>query len=248
MTHEYAAPEQVRGETVTTATDIYALGAVMYQLLTGQRAHRFAKRTVAEIERVVCETDPEAPSHAIRAAAVARIVPIGASANRREKLSADLDTIVLKALQKEPSRRYASAESMLEDLRRYRSGRPLRARPDTMRYRWGKFIGRHRFGVVAAAVVALVLAGGVAATLWQARGARLEAERADRVKEFLVDILHQGDPNITLGKEYSVGELLDRGTQRVDSMLGSEPAVQAELLSLIHISEPTRRTPISYAV
>lgn len=232
MTPEYAAPEQVRGEPVTTATDIYALGAVMYELLTGQRAHRFDKRSAAEIEHVVCETEPELPSRAVRSTT-------GGKRSDREKavhrasLSAELDTIVLKALQKDPLRRYASAEAMLEDLRRYRTGRPLLARPDSARYRWGKFISRHRHAVAAAAIIALVLAGGVAATVWQARAARLEAARADRVKEFLVDLLNHADPNITLGKEFSVRELLDRGAHRIDSMLGSEPAVQAELYEVL---------------
>ncbi|MEO8881048.1 MAG: serine/threonine-protein kinase [Gemmatimonadaceae bacterium] len=232
MTPEYAAPEQVRGEPVTTATDIYALGAVMYELLTGQRAHRFDKRSAAEIERVVCDTEPESPSRAVRSTTGGKRGDRETTV-RRPKLSADLDTIVLKALQKDPLRRYASAEAMLEDLRRYRTGRPLLARPDSTRYRWGKFIGRHRYAVAAAALIALVLAGGVAATVWQARAARLEAARADRVKEFLVDILHEADPNITQGKEFSVRELLDRGTHRVDSMLGSEPAVQAELYEVL---------------
>ena len=232
MTPEFAAPEQVRAEPVTTATDIYSLGAVLYQLLTGQRAHRFDKRTAAEIERVVCETDPETPSVAIRAAL--------ASGSRRSSpsrwqrgLSADLDTLVLTALQKEPSRRYASADAMLEDLRRLRTGRPLLARPDSIGYRWGKFIGRHRVGASAIAIVILAIAGGVIATTWQARAARLEATRADRVKDFLVDLFQQADPDITGGKELTVREVLDRGTRRVDSMRGTEPAVQAELYDVL---------------
>jgi serine/threonine protein kinase len=232
MTPEYAAPEQVRSEPVTTATDIYALGAVMYELLTGQRAHRFDKRSAAEIERVVCDTQPESPSHALRSSTGPKVLG-GAAPPRRQKLSSDLDTIVLKALQKNPLRRYESAEAMLEDLRRYRTGRPLLARPDSASYRWGKFIGRNRYAVAAATIIAAVLAGGVAATVWQARAARLEADRADRVKEFLVDLLHEADPNITQGKEFSVRELLDRGTHRVDSMLGSEPRVQAELYEVL---------------
>ncbi|MDQ2929677.1 MAG: serine/threonine protein kinase [Gemmatimonadota bacterium] len=232
MTPEYAAPEQVRGEPITTATDIYALGAVMYELLTGQRAHRFDKRSAAEIEHVVCETEPELPSRAVRSTTGGRRGERERTVHRGS-LSAELDTIVLKALQKDPLRRYASAEAMLEDLRRYRTGRPLLARPDSARYRWGKFISRHRHAVAAAVIIALVLAGGVAATVWQARAARLEAERADRVKEFLVDLLNEADPNITLGKEFSVRELLDRGAHRIDSMLGSEPGVQAELYEVL---------------
>jgi serine/threonine-protein kinase len=232
MTPEYAAPEQVRGEPVTTATDIYSLGAVLYQVLTGQRAHRFDKRTAAEIERVVCETDPEAPSLAVRSSLTAK--PGDAATVRWSRgLSGDLDTIVLKALQKDPGRRYASVEAMLEDLRRFRTGLPLLARPDSLGYRSGKFIGRHQVGVSAAVLVALVLAAGVLTTAWQARAARLEADRADRVKEFLVDLLHQADPAITQGKEFSVRQLLDRGTHRVDSILGQEPAVQAELYEVL---------------
>ncbi len=232
MTPEYAAPEQVRGEAITTATDIYSLGAVLYELLTGHSAHQFTKRTAAEIERIVCHTDPSPPSVAIRTTR-----PDGAreptTMSRDLRISSDVDTIVLKALQKIPARRYASADALLEDLRRYRLGLPLLARPDSARYRLGKFVGRHRIGVSAAAVVALALIGGVAATLWQARAARLQAARADRVVEFLVDLLHQADPNITQGKEFSVRELLDRGTHRVDSILVAEPGMQAELYEVL---------------
>ncbi|MEO8031971.1 MAG: serine/threonine-protein kinase [Gemmatimonadota bacterium] len=228
MTPEYAAPEQVRGEPVTTATDIYALGAVLYQLLTGQRAHRFATHSAAEIERVICQTNPQTPSQALRAAPAIAGSPIGVG-----RLAADLDTLVLKALHKEPARRYASADAMLEDLRRFRTGRPLLARPDSVGYRWGKFIGRHRLAVLAGILLALAIVAGVVATVWQARAARLEASRADRVKEFLVDLLHQADPNITQGQEFTVRQLLDRGTHRIDSLLGNEPAVQAELYEVV---------------
>ncbi|MGH7621573.1 MAG: protein kinase domain-containing protein, partial [Gemmatimonadaceae bacterium] len=228
MTPEYAAPEQVRGEPVTTATDIYSLGAVLYQLVTGQRAHRFAKQTAAEIERVVCDTDPVPPSAAVRAS---RDVAVELGWSRG--IASDLDTIVLTALQKDPARRYVSAEAMLDDLRRLRTGRPLLARPDSVGYRWGKFVRRHRVAVASVAVVALALAGGVVTTTMKAREARLEAVRADEVKEFLIDLLRQADPDITGGKDMTVRQLLDRGTQRVDSMLEREPVVQAELYEVL---------------
>ena len=224
MTPEYAAPEQVKGEPVTTATDIYSLGTVLYQLITGRRAHRFEKRSAAEIERVVCTTNPEAPSVALRASGALR---------PGRGVSSDLDTLVLTALQKDPARRYASADAMLDDLRRLRAGRPLLARADSLGYRTKKFIGRHRLGVSAGAVVGLALAAGVVGTAWQARAARLEATRADRVKEFLVDLLHQADPDVTLGTTPTVRQLLDRGTRRVDSLMGSEPVVQAELYEVL---------------
>ena len=117
LTPEYAAPEQVRGEPVTTATDVYALGAVLYELLTGRRPYRFARASAAEIERTICETDPDPP-----------------------RLGAELDAIVLRALQKEPARRYRSAEALGDDLRRFRVGLPVLARPDSRLYRAGKFV------------------------------------------------------------------------------------------------------------
>ena len=163
MTPEYAAPEQVRGEPVTTATDIYALGAVLYELITGQRAHRFDKRSAAEIERVVCETEPESPSRAVRSTTGGK-GRAGRAAVRRPKLSSDLDTIVLKALQKDPLRRYASAYAMLEALRRYRTRRPLLARPDSVLYPWGNVIPRHRSALGEHVVHELFIAAGIATT------------------------------------------------------------------------------------
>jgi serine/threonine-protein kinase len=120
MTPEYASPEQVRGEPVSTATDVYALGCVLYEILTGERAHRFASRDPLEVARVVCESELPPPS----------------DAGPRE-LRGDLDNIVLKALQKDPARRYGSALQLSEDLRRYLDGRTVLARPDTLRYRAG---------------------------------------------------------------------------------------------------------------
>ena len=208
MTPEYAAPEQVRMEPVTTATDVYALGAVLYEMLTGRRVHAFAKPTPYEIERVVCEVDPAAPG-----------------------ISADVDTIILKALRKDPARRYPTADALLEDLRRYRNGLPVRARPDTVGYRTRKFVRRHRLGVAGAAAILLSLVGGLTAAAWQARVAQHEAQRAGEVKNFLVSLFKVSDPARSRGREITARELLDEGAKRLDTALRSQPEIQAELLT-----------------
>lgn len=222
MTPEYAAPEQVRGEPVTTATDVYALGAVLYELLTGRRAHQFERHTPAEVERVICDTEPDPPSAAVT----------GADRLRR-LLRGDLDTIVLKALQKDPARRYPSAEALLEDLRRSQSGLPITARPDSFGYRSRKFLLRHRAGVAAGAALVVALVGGLAATLWQAREKAREAATAREVKDFVVNLFQVSDPAESRGREITARELLERGVRRVDSALGRQPAVQEELLGVL---------------
>ncbi|MGH7528613.1 MAG: serine/threonine-protein kinase, partial [Gemmatimonadales bacterium] len=230
LTPEYAAPEQVRGEPVTTATDVYALGAVLYELLAGQRVHRFDRHTPAEIERVVCETDPEPPS-------AAAMQDVAASAARRTEprrlrrlLRGDLDTIVLKALQKDPARRYPSAEALLDDLRRFESGLPIKARPESRTYRLGKFVRRHGVGVAAGTALFLALLAGLGGTLWQARAAAREASRAVAVKDFLVGLFQESDPAQARGRNITADELLARGIQRLDTALTRDPALQSELL------------------
>jgi tetratricopeptide (TPR) repeat protein len=165
MSPECASPEQVLGHPITTASDIYSLGVLLYQLLTDEQPYQFATRTSQEIARVVCEEEPRKPS-------VVRQVPM------------DLETIVLKAMRKEPGRRYASAEQLSEDIRRYLVGMPVSARRDTFVYRARKFVGRHKTACAAAALVAVSLLGGIAATLREARVAHQQAEiaRAQRAR------------------------------------------------------------------
>lgn len=220
MTPEYAAPEQVRGDAVTTATDVYALGAVLYELLTSRRAHRFERRTPLEYERVVCDTEPERPSVVVDRAL-------------RRVLSGDLDTIVLHALEKEPARRYPSAEAMADDVERYLTAHPILARRHSATYRLRKFGRRHRVAVAAGAALAVTLIAGVAATVWQARDKAREAAKAEQVKNFVVGLFEVADPAESRGREITARELLARGVQRVDSALGDQPAVQEELLAVL---------------
>src|SRR5258708_28104854 len=134
MTPEYASPEQVKGAPITTASDVYSLGMLLYELLARRRAYQIQSGSPVEIARVVCQVEPEKPSAV-------------APRPRARQLAGDLDTIVLKAIRKEPARRYASVQELSDDILRHLSGRPVPARAATLRYRAGKFVGRHRVGV-----------------------------------------------------------------------------------------------------
>jgi non-specific serine/threonine protein kinase/serine/threonine-protein kinase len=196
LTPEYAAPEQVKGEPVTTASDVYALGLLLFELLTGQRPFRRESST-PELLRAVCEEEPEPPSEVVRRShavsrpggAAERIAPEAAGDARRahplrlsRRLAGDLDTIVLKALKKEPERRYHSAQELREDIDRHLAGQPVRARGDSLWYRSRKFVRRHKAVVAASALVVVTLTAGVITTAAQAR--RAEAERAIAEQRF----------------------------------------------------------------
>ena len=188
MTPQYASPEQVRGEAITTASDVYSLGIVLYELLTGQRPYRFKSNLPHEIVRVVCEQEPSKPSEVETrrqneetADSTSQRVPAPLGrAMSASHLKGDLDNIVLKALSKEPERRYASVDKFSDDIRRHLEGLPISARPHTLSYRAGKFILRNRLAVAAASLLFLTLLAGIVGTTWQAANARAQRERAER--------------------------------------------------------------------
>lgn len=176
MTPAYASPEQFRGEQVTTATDIYSLGVVLYRLLTGQLPYDLNGLRLDQMLRLVCETEPPRPSYAI-ANSEASTQTIESNP---QMLKGDLDNIVLKALKKEPDRRYESVEQFSEDIRRYLAELPISARPDTFSYRASKFVKRNRVAVITASLVFFALIAGIVGTTYQARAARRERERAEK--------------------------------------------------------------------
>ena len=243
LTPSYAAPEQILGEPPTTATDVYGLGVVLYELLTGRLPHRRRGRGAVALASEAAAESVEPPSRAVLREPTEVTIPGGALRLSRA-LGGDLDTVALKALDREPERRYPSAAALGEDLRRFLAGRPIAARPDTVAYRVGKFVRRHRAAVVAAGLALASLVGGLATALWQADRARAaqahaesEARRAVRVKAFVVRLFQASNPELVRSVDVSAGELLAEGVQRLEVELDAEPRVQAEILDAVARAE-----------
>ena len=232
LTPSSASPEQFLGRPVTTASDVYSLGLLLYRLLCGQPAYEIEAATApATAQRLICLDMPTGPSLALRSAdqldRIAKARSTRPERLRRE-LKGDLDTIVLKALRKEPERRYGSVEEVAADLRRYRARLPVSARPDSVRYRAGKFIGRHWIGLSATAGIFLALAIGLGAALWQTEQVRLERDRVLRINEFLQTILIEADP-YQAGADATVRDVLRKAGEMVGERFGDQPALEAPL-------------------
>ncbi len=255
LTPEYAAPEQFTGGEVTTATDVYSLGVLLFELLTGHRPYALARGGPEAVAEAVLGQEPARPSAAVvqtreRRSAYGEtrtVTPEEVGAARaasppqlQRRLRGDLDRIVLKALRKGPERRYASADALADDLRRHLAGEPVAARPATFGYRAGRFVRRHRAGVAATALVVLSLVGGLGAALWQAAEARAaqarterEAGTAERTADFLVSLFEGASPGVALGDSLTANDLLQRGAERLESELVDEPLIHARLLDAV---------------
>jgi serine/threonine protein kinase len=238
MTPEYASPEQVKGDKIMTTSDVYSLGVLLYELLTGRRPYRLKTRTAEEVSRAITEQEPERPSTAIsqrsdRNSPVSGPSRTGTFRNPKS-LRGDLDNIVLMAMRKEPSRRYASVGQFSEDLRRHLTGLPVIARKDTVSYRASKFVNRHRIGVAAAALVLLSLLGGIVATLIQVQTARRERAKAEAISGFLQRTLSAANPDRNPGSQPTVKDVLDDASKRLATEeLSDQLEVKAELQRII---------------
>jgi serine/threonine protein kinase len=252
LTPENAAPEQVLGRPITTATDIYALGVLLYQLLTGRSPYRLLSFSQLQLERAICMDEPTRPSQVVIGkikgesdADRSRLSDRrGLSPQRlRTRLSGDLDAIVSMAMRKEPDKRYASVEALADDLRRHLLGQPVRARQGDWRYNSAKFVRRNLLVAVATAAAFVGLAFIAGVTLWEnhrislARDATaLERDRAQQVSAFMVDVFSQADPFVAQGKVPTAKELLDQGAEKIKGNVNLQPEVRAQLLESIGLA------------
>ncbi len=220
LTPEYASPEHIAGEALTVATDVYSLGVLLYELLTGERPYRLRRQTASALEEAILETDPKRPSEIV-----------GDSMDR-SALRGDVDTIVLKALKKNPDERYATVYELAEDIQRHLDDMPVKARPDGRWYRARKFVTRNRLVVAASVAVVSALVVGALTALWQARIAFEERDRAEEVKEFIASIFREADPYVATG-QLSAVDLLDQAHQRIDERFEDRPELRVELLNVV---------------
>lgn len=238
MTPRYAAPEQIRAETITTATDIYAMGVLLYELLTGRLPYAVRSAGGHALEQAILESEPRRPSLSLTDPAEADCAALAALrgvniSELRHAIAGDLETVLLKALKKQPAERYASVEAFAKDLEHYLDGRPISARPDTVSYRVGKFVARHRAGVALVSISFLGLLLALVVSLTQTQRARDAAERASAVDAFLVGLFEEIDPKSGDAGAMRARDLLDIGAARIDTELTANPSLQDRLNALL---------------
>ncbi|HUL64472.1 MAG TPA: serine/threonine-protein kinase [Burkholderiaceae bacterium] len=218
LTPGYASPEQILGLPMAVASDVYSLGVVLYELLTGQRPYKLRRDSRGALEDAIVAVEPQLPSAAV------------ADRTIRRQLAGDLDTIVLKALKKLPEDRYGTVDALVDDIERLLEGRPVLARADSAWYRARKFVARHRGAVGAASGIALALVVGAGVAIWQAGFARAEAARAGEINRFVLSLFETADPYHTAQSDLRVVDLLTAARARIEADLAGRPELQVELL------------------
>lgn len=252
LTPEYASPEQILGGNITTSSDVYSLGVILYELVCGLRPYKVpASYSQLELERAICLSDPDKPSTAVLHAATTKELPIGEIACARSsnvdrlhrQLTGDIDAIVMKALRKEPQHRYSSVEQLADDIRRYLNDEPVKARQGNWLYYGQRFARRHTAGVLAGAGF-LVFVIGVAIVMSVQRQqiavaleqATQDGRRAETVSEFMLNVFSAADPYMHFGQEPTARTLLEQAAERIRADLGQQPDVRARLLEAIGVS------------
>jgi tetratricopeptide (TPR) repeat protein len=237
FTPDYASPEQVRGKNLTTASDIWALGTILYELLTGFLPFEKQRGNLSELERAICETDPPSPSTAV---STEQPIPSrdggGAVTDPRKlrrQLSGDLDNIVLKAMAKEPERRYGSVEQLSDDIKRHLAGEPVSAAPPSRAYRIRKFARKHRAGLEAAAAFAALLVAGVVAQTFELRRTRIERDRANRVTDFMTNMFNLSNPWKSRSNDIRARDILEKASNDIESGLKRDPELQAQMMHIM---------------
>ncbi len=236
MTPEYASPEQVRGGLISTASDVYSLGMVLYELLTGRRPYRLDSRSLMDVERAVCTVPPVRPSRAVTRQLEGEEPPAtgtyyGVDRKKlKQRLTGDLDNILLMALEKEPERRYQSVDQLAADLRRHLDNLPVLARKDSLFYRSSKFARRHRLPLAVVSIFALMLLVFVATLVVQQGQILRQRDRAELVSGFLESLFENSDPSRERGESVLARSLLDKGAIDIKARLRDQPGLQGDLL------------------
>ena len=240
LTPAYAAPEQVTGGPITTATDVYALGVLLYILMTGQHPCGPNIQSHANLIKAIADIEPPRPSSVVALAGPDRETLRAHAANRastpdklRRLLRGDLDTIAAKALKKNPKERYAAVTAMAEDLQRYLNHEPIGARPDAFTYRAAKFIRRNRTSVAVAAAMVILLAGFAVMQAMQLRRITRERDRADRIARFMSGIFRVSDPSERIGSTVTAREILDSAAKDINTGLAKDPDLQSQMMALM---------------
>lgn len=220
FTPEYASPEQIRGEPLTVASDVYSLGVLLFELLTGTRPYRLKRESRGALEEAILQVEPKRPSEV-------------APEQLRKRIQGDLDTIVLKALKKDSRERYATADAFADDIERHLSSHPVLARPDSTAYRVGRFIRRNKVPVAAATIAVSSLLIGSGIVLWQSQAIRAEQRRTELARDFIADVFRQADPEGETGRVASAADLLRQAERRLTAQPDSDPRLHLELLDII---------------